>query len=120
MKPNFSPGEFYLVKRNFNPYLFERFDIVVMHCHIHNSIHLKRIVGISKEKISYKKGILYINGEKILEKNVTHNKKINISIILGENEYFVMSDNRENYNFNCDSFNTGPVKVDHVLGKVIT
>ncbi len=119
MEPNFFPGEFYLVKRKFNPYLLERFDIVIVHCDKHNSIHLKRIIGIYSEKISYKKGILYINGKKILEKNVIHNKNINISIILAENEYFVMSDNRENYNFNCDSLNTGPVKVDHVLGKVI-
>jgi len=119
MEPNFFPGEFYLVKRNFIPYLFDRFDIVVIHCEKHNSIHLKRIIGINNEKISYKNGILYINGEKIVEKNVIHNNKINVSIILGENEYFVMSDNRENYNFNCDSFNTGPVNVNHVIGKVI-
>jgi len=119
MEPNFFPGEFYLVKRNFIPYLFDRFDIVVIHCEKHNSIHLKRIIGINNEKISYKNGILYVNGEKIIEKNVIHNNKINVSIILGENEYFVMSDNRENYNFNCDSINRGPVKVDHVIGKVI-
>ena len=119
MEPNFFPGEFYLVKRNFIPYLFDRFDIVVIDCEKHNSIHLKRIIGINNEKISYKNGILYINGEKIVEKNVIHNNKINVSIILGENEYFVMSDNRENYNFNCDSFNTGPVNVNHVIGKVI-
>ena len=119
MEPNFFSGEFYLVKKNFNPYLLERFDIVVIHCEKHNSLHLKRIIGINNEKISYKKGILNINGKKILEKNVIHNKRINVSIILGENEYFVMSDNRENYNVNCDSINTGPVKVDHVIGKVI-
>ena len=119
MEPNFFPGEFYLVKRNFNPYLFERFDIVVIHCEKHNSIHLKRIVGIVNEKISYRKGILYINGKKIVEENVIHNKQINESIVLGENEYFLMSDNRENYNFNCDSINRGPVKIDDVIGKVI-
>ena len=120
MEPNFFPGEFYLVKRNFNPNLFERFDIVVMHCEKHNSIHLKRIVGMVNEKICYRKGILYINEKKFLEKNVIHNKQINVSIILGEDECFVMSDNRENYNFNCDSINTGPIKIEHVIGKVIT
>ena len=82
-------------------------------------LNTDNIIGINNEKISYKNGILYINGEKIVEKNVIHNNKINVSIILGVNEYFVMSDNRENYNFNCDSINRGPVKVDHVIGKVI-
>lgn len=89
---------------------------------VNASISIKRIVALPKDKVLINGGKLYVNGE------VVNNTMINTSsikeaglaateIILGEDEYFVLGDNR---NSSEDSrFETvGNVKRDRIIGKI--
>ena len=110
----------------------ERFDIIVFELSEENFQYLgqkyqkdvhyvKRIIGLPGETIQIKDGFVYINGEK-LETDTYGNEIIDASrtgladepFVLGENEYFVMGDNR---NLSQDSRNIGPVKKKQFLGR---
>ena len=81
----------------------ERFDIAVIN--IENKYLVKRVIGLPGETLSYRSGILYINGEEVRESFLDTDYCRNYNgvftadideITLGENEYFCMGDNRPN------------------------
>lgn len=71
----------------------ERGDIVVVSTEEHYII--KRVIGLPGETIKCTDGIIYIDGEKIEDYTnaITEDFK---EVKLGEDEYFVMGDNRGN------------------------
>lgn len=74
---------------------------------------IKRIVGLPGETISFKDGYVYINGEKL---NDDFEKMTNYpedEIVLGNDEYYCLGDNRNNSN---DSRDYGPVHLDDITG----
>lgn len=88
---------------------FNRFDVVVVNSDTTNGDNwVKRIIGLPNETIEYKEDQLYINGKKMKEpffnqKYVDSQKKIKDNhlftddfgpIQLGENEFYLMGDNR--------------------------
>lgn len=87
-----------------------------------SSILIRRILGLPGEKIQIKDGVVYINGEKIEEKYqyepMVSAGRAHAEITLGEDEYFVLSDNRVDMD---DSRNTSftVVKRENIIGKVI-
>ena len=77
---------------------------------------VKRVIGLPGEKIGVEGGDVFIDGEPLVEPYLTSRDTSSANaIILGENEYYVMGDNRRGSN---DSRNWGPVKGELVLGKV--
>lgn len=73
-----------------------RFDIVALHKDEYND-WIKRVVGLPHETLSYQEGILYINGQRIDEPFIHPSYFFNFNveeIVLGENEYYVIGDNR--------------------------
>ncbi len=77
---------------------------------------VKRVIGLPGEKIGVKGGDVFIDGEHLIEPYLTSRDTSSANeIILGENEYYVMGDNRRGSN---DSRNWGPVAGELVLGKV--
>lgn len=105
----------------------ERFDIV-------NAIDLdgvevtKRIIGLPGETLKIENEILYINGEPV-EQDFLNNEYANSyreankvfdrdvpEITLGEDEYFIMGDNRP---LSLDSRKLGPIKYDDIISKLI-
>lgn len=87
-----------------------------------SSILIRRVVGLPGERLQIKEGKIYINGEVIEEKYefpdmLSAGCAIN-EITLGEDEYFVLSDNRADMD---DSRNTAftKVKKENIIGKVI-
>lgn len=87
-----------------------------------SSILIRRVVGLPGEKIQIKEGKIYINGEVLEEKyefpDLLSAGRAGNEITLGEDEYFVLSDNRSDMD---DSRNTAFTKVrkENIIGKVI-
>ena len=85
-------------------------------------IHIRRVAGLPGEKVQIKNGKLYINGEEQKEKydfEAMHSggRAVN-EITLKDDEYFVLSDSRNDMD---DSRNSSFTKVTkkNIIGKVI-
>ena len=83
--------------------------------------HFKRIIGLPGETIQIISGRVYINGE-ILEEPIETEKMLNAGlaqepITLGENEYFLLGDNRNNSE-DSRYESVGNIKIDNIVGKL--
>ncbi len=103
----------------------KRFDIVVFPYQDSSVYYIKRIIGLPGERIRIEEdGTIYINNEpleenygyEIISPNMIGRAKSNI--ILGEDEYFVMGDNR---NDSKDSRfeDVGNIHKDELEGKAV-
>lgn len=65
-----------------------------------DTTYVKRIVGVPGDKISIKSGRLYVNGEKYDDvadtETITYKGIVESELTLGDDEYFVLGDNRNN------------------------
>ena len=83
---------------------------------------IRRVIATPGEKVQIKEGNIYIDGEVIKEKYsfspMVSAGVANSEITLGEDEYFVLSDNRNDMD---DSRNASftKVKKENIIGKVI-
>ena len=105
MEPMLSNGDNLIVDKI--TYRFkdpQRFDIIVFPFkYKENTYYIKRIIGLPGETVQIdEQGNIYINGE-ILKENygreIIKSENVGIArepIVLGEDEYFVMGDNRNN------------------------
>jgi len=106
----------------------ERFDIVVFHA-INQKDFIKRVIGLPGEHVSMKDGILYIDGEEVLEPFFESSEEdfdypltrdFSLEEIPGDYEeipegyVLVLGDNRNN---STDSRAIGLVSVDEIVGK---
>lgn len=102
----------------------ERFDIIVFPFkYAEERYYIKRIIGLPGETVQIDAdGIIYIDGEVLEEsygKEVIRADKIGLAaeeILLGEDEYFVLGDNR---NSSSDSRvpEVGNIKRDDIIGR---
>lgn len=80
---------------------------------------VKRVIGLPGETIEIIEGAVHINGlpldEPYLDPAHTRFHANRPAVILGEDEYFVMGDNRDNSN---DSRRVGPLKQKMIAGRV--
>lgn len=95
----------------------ERFDVVI--CHYPNrgrTNFVKRLVGLPGDTVSMLNGTLYLNGEAVDEPYITNRANYNMqAVTLGEDEYFVLGDNRSSSN---DSHTIGPLSRKDIKGHV--
>lgn len=96
------------IKYNFKN--VERFDIVVVKYENHYII--KRVIALPSEVIEYKDNVLYINDRKVQDK-YNSIEQDDFSLELGNDEYFVMGDNRGD---SLDSRIIGPIDKDDIMG----
>lgn len=102
----------------------ERFDIIVFPFQYQEeTYYIKRIIGLPGETVQIdESGTIYINGEVLKEsygKEVIKPENIGLAaepVTLGEDEYFVMGDNR---NSSSDSRTqiVGNIKRDKIIGR---
>ena len=125
MNPNFESGDYLIVDEityRFRPP--QRGEVIVFKYPQNPSQRfIKRIIGLPGETVEIKDGKVIIDrqgisqvldeSEYLLPGSSTLG---NIRITLGENEYFVLGDNRD---FSFDSRKFGPLAKDEIIGRVI-
>ena len=102
----------------------ERFDIIVFPFQFQdNTYYIKRIIGLPGETVQIMDdGSIYINGEKLEENygmEVIKPETIGRAaepIELGDDEYFVMGDNRNNSSDSRTDM-VGNIKREYIIGK---
>lgn len=100
----------------------KRYDIIVFpYQYEENVFYIKRIIGLPGETIQVKDGYTYINGER-LESDIYGLETMESGgiaaepITLGEDEYFVLGDNRNNSQDSRDP-SVGVLTRDKLLGR---
>ncbi len=105
----------------------ERFDIVVLYIEEENKYIVKRVVGLPNETVSIENDQLYIDGvlveQTFLDETYVESQSVLNhftsdveSITLGDNEFFVLGDNRPN---SLDSRAYGAFQSEQIVSKDI-
>ena len=99
----------------------ERFDIIVFpYKHAEDTYYIKRIIGMPGETIEIRSGNVYINGEILVEHYGTERmEEAGIAaepLTLGEDEYFVLGDNR-NHSSDSRDPNVGVLSREDLIGR---
>lgn len=101
----------------------KRFEIIVFpYQHQKDTFYIKRIIGMPGETIQIQDGKIYINGEWLDEpygrESIDVGKEGIASepVILGEDEYFVMGDNR-NHSADSRESSVGVLKKEDFVGR---
>ena len=77
---------------------------------------IKRVIGVPGDSVRVQDGVTYINNIPQEEPFVTHPSKTSASTILGQDQYFVMGDNRAG---SYDSRSWGPITKSEIKGQVL-
>lgn len=100
----------------------KRYDIIVFpYKYEENTYYIKRIIGMPGETLQIKDGYVYIDGEQ-LTSDIYGNELIEDPqtaedpVTLGEDEYFVMGDNR-NHSMDSRDSSVGVLKKSDLMGR---
>ena len=127
MEPNFHNHE-YLIIQKVSGYFdsYNRGDVIVFQYPNNPEIsYIKRIIGLPGEKIKFNQGHItifnsqYPQGKEFEEDYVLSTfdeTNLTTEKILGENEYYVLGDNRNN---SSDSREWGPLEKKYIQGEVL-
>ena len=126
MVPNLKDGDFGFantVARN--TVGVKRGDIVIIYLDDKNSYLIKRLIGVPGDTVEMKDGTLYVNGEAVEEDYLDAEYAAQFGdeffedieeVQLGENEYYVLGDNRVN---SRDSRYYGPFTKEQIRAKSV-
>lgn len=125
MEPMLSDGDNLIVDKI--SYRFrdpQRYDIIVFPFkYQENTFYIKRIIGLPGETVQIdEQGTIYINGEVLPEnygREIIRAETVGIAanpIVLGEDEYFVMGDNR-NSSMDSRTEIVGNIKREDIIGR---
>lgn len=105
----------------------DRFDIVVIN-DLDDDLIIKRVIGLPGDNVYVSDGILYINGEEILEEytdyvmddfdidSMCNLTNLECDDVIPDDMYLVLGDNRE---VSADSRIKGLIKREQILGKTV-
>jgi signal peptidase I len=98
-------------------------DIVALRDPRDNTLEVKRVIATPGQSVYLKDGQVYVNGKRLIEPYLlartptyAYEKHADEFICVGQNQFFVLGDNRNNSN---DSRTFGAVPRRNILGKVI-
>ncbi len=119
MEPTLQEGQYLIVSKV--AYWFhgpERGDIIVLDPPNGQSEipYIKRVIGLPGEKVEVRDGRVWINGIALNEPYISGPPIYNESRVLGDNEYLVLGDNRNN---SSDSHIWGVLPRENIIGKSI-
>lgn len=122
MSPNYRDGDILILnKLHYKLHNPKRFEVVAVK-YKDTKYFIKRIIGLPGENISYKDGILYVNGEVVEEKfKTTTTADFSLSVLgyetIPEDYYLIVGDNREN-SLDGRSKEVGLIHKKDLIGKV--
>ncbi|WP_394926992.1 signal peptidase I [uncultured Robinsoniella sp.] len=98
-----------------------RFDIIVFpYYYEEETYYIKRIIGLPGETVQIDNGTIYINGEALEEnygkEELQDSGIADAPIVLGDDEYFVMGDNRNESKDSRDP-SVGNIKRSDIIGR---
>jgi len=119
MEPTLHEGQYLIVSKVaywFHPP--ERGDVIVLDPPKGQSTipYIKRIVGLPGETVEVHDGRVWINGVAMNEPYISGPPTYSVNRIVGEDEYLVLGDNRNN---SSDSHVWGLLPRDNIIGKSI-
>ncbi len=123
MEPTLKDGDILLVdKLSYRFSAPRRYDIIVFsYRYQEGRYYTKRIIGLPGETVQIQDGTVLVNGEPlkddIFSEPIEKARRASEPVVLGEDEYFVLGDNR---NFSSDSRDTdvGNVKRRDIIGRI--
>ncbi|MBQ7455583.1 MAG: signal peptidase I [Clostridia bacterium] len=87
-----------------------------------STLFVKRLIALPGDSIEIINGVVYVNDEEVDESGIDKHSPGTLRYanyarrVLGEDEYFVMGDNRDNSN---DSRAVGPIPRSYIIGHVV-
>ena len=116
MLPNFQDGELLLTEKiSYHLYPPKRGDVIVFAAPGTRKVdYIKRVIALPNETVKIDRGTIYVNGEKVQEPYETQSTDGNVNLTLGDNQFFVLGDNR---NFSSDSRSFGPIDKKSIKGR---
>ncbi|MEM7115676.1 MAG: signal peptidase I [Chloroflexota bacterium] len=115
MRPNFPPGTIFVIDDEaYIDSLPERGDIIIFKHPRSNLDLLKRVIGLPNEEVVVRNGSIFINDVELHEPYTAGPPNYSNSWTVGENELFVLGDNR---NSSSDSHSWGMLPVELVIGQ---
>lgn len=116
MEPNLHEGQFVIVNRlAYRWELPERGDIVVFRFPLNpDRRFIKRVIGLPGDTVAIQSGMVLVNDDALNEPYLAVEPRYSGSWTIGENEVFVLGDNRNN---SSDSQNWGALPLENIIGK---
>lgn len=118
MQPTLRDGEFVLINKLAyklgEPQLG---DVIVFHFpRDPEQEYIKRVVGLPGDMIKIQRGVVFVNGQALVEPYIADQPDYQNQWQVPENHLFVLGDNRNN---SSDSHRWGPVPMEQVVGKAL-
>jgi signal peptidase I len=116
MEPTLHNGQYLIISKiTYWIHPPERGDIIVLHPPGNpKEDYIKRIVGLPGERVEVRDGRVWVDGVALDESYIATPPNYRKSWDLGEGEYVVLGDNRNNSD---DSHKWGPLSGDSIVGK---
>ena len=119
MEPNFYHGDYLIVEKiSFRFREIQRGEVIVFRRSEFGAAFIKRVIGLPGETIKIRDGTVYLQGQ-ALDESVYLPENLrttgDLEIVLGENEFFVLGDNRD---ASLDSRKWGALSGEGIIGRV--
>ena len=94
-----------------------RGDVVAIRMAGMSVLYVKRIIGLPGERVEITMGTVVIDGRPLIEPTVVRKAPWNVpEVTLGDDEYFVIGDNRA---MSAQNHDFGRASIDRIIGKML-